>query len=104
MRSAESWRSFGSFGFLALKTDSALYTLRGADGSLSCSLSAHVDDLKCTGPEAALTYTLDKLSGLFGKLTIDRNCFDHCGLRHEQDVKTFAIKVHQNHYLVGLKS
>ena len=63
-----------------------------------------MDDLKCTGTEAALTSTLDKLSALFGKLTIDRNCFDHCGLRHEQDVKTFAIKVHQNHYVVGLKT
>ncbi len=91
-------------GFLALKTDSALYTLRGPDDSLACLLSAHVDDLKCTGTEAALTYTLDKLSGMFGKLTIDRNCFDHCGLRHEQDVKTFAIKVHQNQYVVGLKA
>ena len=49
-------------GFQALKTDSALYALRAQDGSLSCLLSAHVDDLKCTGTEAALTYTLAKLT------------------------------------------
>jgi len=101
-----AWRkklheSLLALGLHSLLSDSALYTLK-SDGALQLLCSAHVDDLKMCGTEKALQWLLTQLEAMFGKLSVSRNSFEHCGLMHEQNTSSFAVTVHQNHYVASL--
>ena len=84
------------------KVDSALYFWKDA-GKLVLFLSAHVDDLKLGGEDKWVDWLIEHLEQVFGKLKVKRNNFEHCGLLHEQCLKTKNIKVHQNHYTKNLQ-
>ena len=102
-----AWRkklheSLLALGLHALLSDSALYTLK-SNGELQLLLSAHVDDLKITGTEAAIEWLLSQLSDMFGKLSVSRNEFEHCGLWHVQSPVDKSVVVHQRHYALALQ-
>jgi Reverse transcriptase (RNA-dependent DNA polymerase) len=90
-------------GMQALATDKAVYALRDAKSQLCLLLSCHVDDLKITGTTSAIAALVKDLESQFGKLTVHVGSFDHCGITHVQDPKTWAITMHQHEYTAKLK-
>ena len=69
----------------SLASDPSLYTwhelVKGQpDPELRLIVSTHVDDLKITGTPAAIKYLVDGLISCFGKLTIKKKIFEHCGI------------------------
>jgi hypothetical protein len=84
-----------------MKCDAAIYMWHDSSGSLVLIVSTHVDDLKITGTDKMISYLLDELTKMFGKLKVHRGSFEHCGIIHEQQADR-SIVCHQNHYCKGL--
>jgi hypothetical protein len=77
--------------------------LRGdrAETQLQIALTMHVDDLKGIATEKAMKHTIDIMEKAVGKVTILKDNFEHCGIKHETSEK--AITMHQNHYVAQLR-
>ena len=98
-------------GMKPTRADRQIFVLfvveQNADGSSSSFLvlmiSTHVDDLKTTGRPPNLVAFLAHMEKTFGKLSVQLHVFDHCGIRHIQDVETFEITCHQDDYIRALR-
>ena len=85
------------------RIDAKLFLRHGKDGRLELVVSTHVDDLKMTGVRAVIEEFLVSIAEKFGGLAIHWNCFDHCGVRHEQQLSTMEVIISQDHYAKSLK-
>ena len=69
-------------GLKAVRVDSQLFVKHEA-GKLVLLVSVHVDDLKMTGVSSQIKQALSLLEQAFDALKIERDCFEHLGLRHK---------------------
>ena len=81
-------------------------TQRGCPSSIHCkplklAATAHVDDLKCIGKEPASTKMIQVIEKAVGKVTLLKDNFEHCGIKHE--TTDTAVVMHQNHYANQLR-
>ena len=90
-------------GASASVTDPALYLFFEKD-VLCMMASCHVDDLKVCGSVKHTDQLQAYLESQFGRLTIQRGVFEHCGILHEQDPTSFEVFMHQRHYAARMKS
>ena len=70
---------------------------------LELALSTHVDDLKGAGRDQVIRRMLEILTKEFGTLKVKYYKFEHTGVMHEQDEKSFEVRTHQDHYSVKLR-
>jgi hypothetical protein len=61
----------------------------------------HVDDLKVAGTKTETDLLVRELEKVFGKLTITRNDFTNCGVRHKR-LKDGTITLDQDEYIQAL--
>ena len=71
------------------------------ESTLSLAATSHVDDLKCIGGETASGKMIAVIEKAVGKITLLKDNFEHCGIKHETSEK--AITLHQNHYAAQLR-
>ena len=64
-------------------TDAQLF-VKHVDGKLVLLISVHVDDLKLTGQSEHINLALKQLEQAFDSLKIERDAFEHLGLRHKR--------------------
>ena len=69
--------------------------------ALNLAATAHVDDLKCIGEEKHSTAMISVIEKAVGKVTLQRDNFEHCGIKHESS--EHSIIMHQNHYAAQLR-
>ena len=69
-------------GLQATCTDAQLF-VKHVDGQLVLLISVHVDDLKLTGHSEQIKVALKQLEQAFYALKIERDAFEHLGLRHK---------------------
>ena len=60
-----------------------------------------MDDLKCIGKEQAATHMIQVIEKAVGKVTLLKDNFEHCGIKHE--TTDTAVIMHQNHYSQQLR-
>ena len=65
-------------------------------------LSTHVDDLKGGGVDAEVDKLIVHLEKLFDKGKLERQTFEHCGVKHHQK-EDLSIETHMNHYVDQLR-
>ena len=90
-------------GCVPTRVDQKLYLLWDPTRKcLRALISTHVDDLKMAGDEDAVQHILKVLEEKVGKLTVQREKFDHTGIAHLQH-KDGTIEFGQNHYIEQLR-
>ena len=88
-------------GLKAVRVDSQLF-VKHAEGRLVLLVSVHVDDLKMTGVPAQIKQALSLLEQAFDALKIERDCFEHLGLRHKL-LEDGSRSVDQHSYVSELR-
>ena len=88
-------------GLTAVQVDTQLF-VKHESGRLVLLVSVHVDDLKLTGVPKQVAEAISILESAFDALTIERDNFDHLGLRHKLH-EDGSRSVDQNHYVAELK-
>ena len=71
------------------------------DGKLVLMIAKHVDDIKVTGEVQEVKTLMTELENVFGKLTVNRNEFTNCGIRHRKH-KDGTITLDQDEYIRAL--
>ena len=66
-------------------------------------VAIHVDDLKMAGPVGLIQKIASRLERTFGKLVVQWHNFTNCGVRRQQDAKTFEVTLDQFQYADALK-
>ena len=89
-------RALTAMHMTSCKADPELHVLH-ENGWLALIMSTHVDDLKFGGTPEKTAQLLKHLENQFDKLKISRGSFEHCGVMHKQDPKTFATTIDQHH-------
>ena len=84
-----------------VQTDRQLYA-KHVNGKLTLLLSVHVDDLKITGEEHELKRVLELLTENFDELKIERDNFEHLGLKHTLEPDG-SRTISQEHYVNELR-
>ena len=64
-------------------------------------MSGHVDDLKITGEPDQIKLSLDLITENFDELKIDKDNFDHLGLKHTL-LSDGSRTIDQSHYVAEL--
>ena len=88
-------------GLKPTKVDAQLY-VKHSEGKLVLLASVHVDDLKLTGLPTEISAAIKSLEQAFDALKIEKNDFDHLGLRHRLH-SDGSRTIDQKHYLEELK-
>ena len=88
-------------GLRATRVDAQLY-VKHSSGKLVLLVSVHVDDLKLTGIPAEIAEAIKVLEQAFDALKIEKNNFDHLGLRHRLH-SDGSRTVDQKHYVEELR-
>lgn len=70
---------------------------------LVARMAKHVDDLKITGDKQTVSWILEQIEKVFGKLKIEWHSFTNCGVRHIQDPTTKEVTLDQTDYIAGIK-
>ena len=83
------------------KVDPQCY-IKHANGRLVLAMTAHVDCLKITGVESEITSVLKGLEEAFDTLKLERDNFEHLGLKHALHDDD-SPSVNQNHYVAELR-
>ena len=89
-------------GLTRTQADRCLYVMF-ENSKLVLIISTHVDDLKGAGTKKATERILEILTRAFGKLKVCRGSFEHTGVQHEQDPKTYEVSTTQDHYVKQLR-
>ena len=71
------------------------------DGKLVLMIAKHVDDIKATGEVQEVKTLMTELENVFGKLTVNRDEFTNCGIRHRKH-KDGTIILDQDEYIRAL--
>ena len=95
-------RVLAEIGLVAIKVDEQLYVKHDSQSVLVLILSVHVDDLKLAGVDAEVKRTLKILEHHFDQLKLDRDNFEHLGLKHTLSADG-SRSVSQAHYVSELK-
>ena len=88
-------------GLTATQVDPQLF-LKHDGGKLVLLVSVHVDDLKLTGVPVLIQLAITKLEEAFDALKIEKDNFDHLGLRHKL-LDDGSRSVDQMHYVAELR-
>ena len=78
------------------------FYVRHQKGRLVQALNVHVDDLKGADEEPYHTQLIALLEKKYGKTKRKYGQFEHVGILHDQDEKTFEVTTTQDHYLKQL--
>ena len=95
-------RVLAEIGLIAIKVDEQLYVKHDSQSVLVLILSVHVDDLKLAGVDAEVKRTLKILEHHFDQLKLERDNFEHLGLKHSLSADGSRF-VSQAHYVSELK-
>ena len=91
-------------GLKKTSADSHFWCKHNSKGEWELSLSTHIDDLKGCGSDKAREALRKQLALDFSDdLKEQIGEFEHIGIKHIQDPKTFAVYTHQNHYVEQLR-
>ena len=71
------------------------------DGKLVLMIAKHVDDIKVTGDTQEVKLLMSELEKVFGKLTVTKDEFTNCGIRHRKH-KDGKITLDQDEYIKAL--
>ena len=87
-------------GLRKTSADSHFWCKHNEKGEWELSLSTHIDDLKGCGSDKAREALRKQLASDFSDdLKEQIGEFEHIGIKHIQDPKTFSVYTHQNHYV-----
>ena len=89
-------------GLGSTKADRQLFVKHDSNKQLVLVLSVHVDDIKMAGVEAEIAATIKVLEEHFDALKLERNNFEHLGLRRELHPDG-SRTVSQIHYVAELR-
>ena len=88
-------------GLVATQVDAQLF-LKHQEGKLVLLVSVHVDDLKLTGLPKEISHAIKALESAFDAMKIERDNFDHLGLRHKLHPDG-SRSIDQNHYVAEMR-
>jgi len=90
-------------GLKKTSADSHFWCKHNEKGEWELSLSTHIDDLKGCGSDKAREALRKQLASDFSDgLKEQIGEFEHIGIKHVQDPKTFSVYTHQSHYVEQL--
>ena len=95
-------RVLSEIGLVAIRVDEQLYVKHDKNSVLILILSVHVDDLKLSGLDAEIQRTLKILEHHFDQLKLEKDCFEHLGLKHSL-LPDGSRSISQMHYVAELK-
>ena len=95
-------RVLTEIGLQSVRADEQLFVKHDEKNALVLILSVHVDDLKISGLDAQVQRALKILEHHFDQLKLEKDNFEHLGLRHSLEADG-SRRLSQQHYVAELK-